>query len=95
LTNHLNRAGAGLWLSDRVASKHGARGAFGIHGVAFSLLIPHLPIGPAGTVVLARWTPAPVIAAAAVDVLVGVTPMMTSMGTLLVTANISRPVART
>jgi hypothetical protein len=64
LTNHLNRGGAGLWLSDRVASKHGARGAFGIHGVAFSLLIPHLPIGPAGTVVLARWTPGPVIAAA-------------------------------
>jgi hypothetical protein len=31
-----------------------------------------------------------VIAAAAVDVLVGVTPMMTSMGTLLVAANISR-----
>ena len=46
MTDHLDRARAGLRLSGSLASKHGARGAFGIHGVAFALLIPQLPIGP-------------------------------------------------
>jgi hypothetical protein len=46
MTDHLDRARSGLWLSDSLASKHGACGAFGIHGVAFALLIPQLPIGP-------------------------------------------------
>ena len=46
VTDHLDRARAGLRLSGSLASKHGARGAFGIHGVAFAMLIPQLPIGP-------------------------------------------------
>ena len=46
MTDHLDGARAGLRLSSSLASKYGARGAFGIHGVAFALLIPQLPIGP-------------------------------------------------
>ena len=46
MTDHLDRARAGLRLSGSLASKHGARSAFGVHGVAFALLIPQLPIGP-------------------------------------------------
>jgi hypothetical protein len=46
MTDHLDRARAGLRLSNSLASKYGARGAFGIYGVAFALLIPQLPIGP-------------------------------------------------
>ena len=41
MTDHLSRTRAGL----RLSSKHGARGAFGIYGVVFALLIPRLPIG--------------------------------------------------
>jgi hypothetical protein len=46
MTDHLNRARARLRLSHSLASEYGACGAFGIHGVAFALLIAQLPIGP-------------------------------------------------
>ena len=46
MTDHLDRARAGLRLSGSLASKHGARSAFGVYGVAFALPIPQLPIGP-------------------------------------------------
>ena len=46
MTNHLDRARTGLRLSNSLARKYGACGAFGVYGVAFALLIPQLPIGP-------------------------------------------------
>lgn len=46
MTDHLDCARAGLRLSGSLASKHGARSAFGVYGVAFALPIPQLPIGP-------------------------------------------------
>jgi len=46
MTDHLDRARTGLRLSNSLARKYGACGAFGVYGVALALLIQQLPIGP-------------------------------------------------
>ena len=44
MADHLDRARAGLWLVGCLTCQHGTGGAFGIHGVAFALLIAELLI---------------------------------------------------
>ena len=45
VADHLDRAGAGLWLPGRLAGQHGTRSAFGIDGVALAFLMSQLAVG--------------------------------------------------
>lgn len=45
MTDHLDRAGAGLRLAGRLTGQHGTSGALGIGGAALAPLMPKLAVG--------------------------------------------------